>query len=451
LTGQEAGRLVVQNYVDKSCGKPSFLTEQDVTAIYNGVNGHENIRGYNKYMALSRALTIGFGACDLAAKDACLNLAVLIGLLKDVNRKKAVDLFSFLCPQVVSRKQYEDISAAQKERKLTFEYSLGYVIEERFYAIAPPETREQIDELGLDIDSAESLIKSLPDQYRPAYEQAIAEIYKLYREGLLKVTYEDENTEVVKPLLDSWKQEKLSNEDAARLTDMLFVTGSQLYCCNNLPEWKDFIEKYQTQWFSDEDERFRHDYAILENCSSYWLDEKGHYKASFHPSEWVTRGDELALGLTAIEDEEVQSVDDVNADLLAILKKIGFNARLCLALKVAIDASLKAAGIDWEEEAGSHGGSYMELKIYVEEYNHQLKELKKEKNPWKDETTKLETVLCNLPSFDLSRLTPSSSSLERLREGIFDRITDDEWLRREIASLEYDDSFTFRKLLENGQ
>lgn len=123
LTGSEAGRLRVQDYVDECCGKPGFLTEQDGTAIYNGVNGHENIRVFNKYMALSRALTMGFAICDLAAKDACLDMAILIGLLKDADNKRTVDFFSYLCPHVVSKKQYEDISAAQKERKLVFEYS----------------------------------------------------------------------------------------------------------------------------------------------------------------------------------------------------------------------------------------------------------------------------------------------------------------------------------------
>ena len=35
-------------------------------------------------------------------------------------------------PRVVTRKQYDDIVAVQRKKKLKFKYSIGYVIEERF-------------------------------------------------------------------------------------------------------------------------------------------------------------------------------------------------------------------------------------------------------------------------------------------------------------------------------
>jgi hypothetical protein len=45
---------------------------------------------------------------------------------------------------------------------------------------------------------------------------------------------------------------------------------------------------------------------------------------------------------------------------------------------------------------------------------------------------------------------PSSSSLERLRDGIFDRITDNGWLLREMDSLEYDDGFSFKEPIKKA-
>jgi len=450
LTGSEAGRIVVQNYIDESCGKPGFLNEQDATAIFNGVNGHENGVAYNKYMALQRALNMGFVICDLAAKEACLNLALIIGLLRDANTKKTVDLFSYLCPHIVSRKQYEEIVTAQKERKLTFEYSLGYVIEKRFYAIAPQEAKEKIDEADVDIESAEAFLSAVPEKYSSFCKKAVSEIHALHTTGKLKAIYHDEDAKEVEPLLNKWDSEGFVSKEAMKLVDMLFVTGQQLYECDELPEWKRFIDKYQTHWFSDEDERFKHDYAILEDSSSYHLDEKGYYKTSFHPSEWITRIDELTLGLRASEDEEARPIEIVNAMLLALLDKVELDARLCQALKVVIDASLKAAGIEWEEGTGSQERSYHTLKIYAEEYNRRLEELQKEEQKsWNTEKTKLETVLSNLPSFDLNKLIPSSPSLERLKEDIFERITSDNWLRMEVASLEYEDSFSFKKTFEN--
>jgi hypothetical protein len=89
------------------------------------------------------------------------------------------------------------------------------------------------------------------------------------------------------------------------------------------------------------------------------------------------------------------------------------------------------------------------LKAYVEDYNQHLKVLRKT-GQREGKLTMLETVLCNLSPLDLNKLMPSSSSLERLRDGIFDRITDNEWLLREMASLEYEDGFSFKELIKQA-
>jgi hypothetical protein len=77
---------------------------------------------------------------------------------------------------------------------------LGYVIEERFYAIAPTGTREEIDELGLDIDSAESLAAAVPDKYADFYKQAITEIHMLHTADILNAVYHEEDAKVAEPL-----------------------------------------------------------------------------------------------------------------------------------------------------------------------------------------------------------------------------------------------------------
>lgn len=245
LTGWEAGRLILQDFIDASYGKPSFLTDGDRADIMRGLTEDRNIRDYNNLVALGREIERGFMACKIACQDTCLDISLLNSMVRDANKKNTVELFMSLKPHMVTAKQYQDITAAQREKKLAFEYSLGYVIEERFYAIAPAGVRDEIEELGLDIESAESFAAAVSDKYADLYKQPVMEIHKLHREGKLSATYNDEDTEAVKPPLDNWKQGKLEGEEAAKLADMLFVTGQQLYDCEELPEWKKFIDEYQ--------------------------------------------------------------------------------------------------------------------------------------------------------------------------------------------------------------
>ena len=254
-------------------------------------------------------------------------------MLRDANRRNTVKLFMLWGPQIATAKQYQDITAAQREQKLAFEYSLGYVIEEQFYAIAPTGTREEIDELGLDIDSAESLAAAVPDKYADFYKQAITEIHMLQTTGKLNAVYHEEDAKVAEPLMVKWQKKKLLGTEAAKLSDMLFVTGQQLYECEDLPEWKPFINEYQQYWLSDDDERFRHTYAVLQDCPECWTDENGYYKNPFSTSEWIVRETELIFGLRAVDNEKTKSVRSASHALLTILNKAELDIRTFLVLR----------------------------------------------------------------------------------------------------------------------
>ena len=69
---------------------------------------------------------------------------------------------------------------------------------------------------------------------------------------------------------------------------MLYVTGQQLYECDELQEWKEFIDNYQRYWHDEEDKRFRNSYAIVQEANESNLDENGYYKHLCSPSEWIT-------------------------------------------------------------------------------------------------------------------------------------------------------------------
>ena len=64
LTGWESGKLVLQDFADQSCGKPSFLTSADIEEIKRGLTGDKDIRDYNNLMAMCRGMGRGLMVCD---------------------------------------------------------------------------------------------------------------------------------------------------------------------------------------------------------------------------------------------------------------------------------------------------------------------------------------------------------------------------------------------------
>jgi hypothetical protein len=281
LTGWERGKLLLQDFADKYFGEPSFLTEADISEIKRGLSGERNIKDYNDLMDMGKGIERGLMACSMTWPEACLDLCTLIEMLNVVEKKNIIDLFTSCKPRVVTAKQYQDIVAAQREKKLKFEYCLGYVIEERFYAIAPAGAREEIDEICPDIESAEDFVSAVPEKYKDFCTQATDEIRRLHISGKLPAKFHKKDAKKAEPLAAKWKNNKISAQATMKLMDMLYVTGEQLYECEKLPEWKDYMDKYNKYIFGDEDERFSHSYAILEDCPECWTDEQGYYKYPF--------------------------------------------------------------------------------------------------------------------------------------------------------------------------
>ena len=246
LTGWEAGKLILQDLIDSYHGRDSILTEADMATIRSAPMEGANVRDYNMFMALCQGFQTGQKMGEWSCSDACLEIILLERPLRDAGKRRTVELFESCGPRVVTRKQYEDIVVAQREKKLEFEYNLAYVIEERFYATAPPEAREEIDDLCIDIESAEDFASAVPKKYTTVFKQTIDKIRRLHTSGKLPAVCQKEDAKEAKPLLAKWKTGRLSAQDTVKLVDMLYVTGQQLYGCAELPEWKVFVDTYPT-------------------------------------------------------------------------------------------------------------------------------------------------------------------------------------------------------------
>jgi len=447
LTGWEAGKLSLQDLIDSYHGRDSVLTEADMAAIRNVPMEGGDVKDYNMFMALCRGFHMGHIVGEWTCADACLGISFLDGLLKDTAKRRMVELFESCGPRVVTQKQYEDIVAAQREKKLEFEYSLGYVIEKRFYAIASPEAEMMIDEAGVDIESVEDFVSAVPEKYKGFCKQAIDEIRCLHTSGKLPAVCHKKDTEKAEPLLAKWMEDQLSAQDTMKLVDMLYISGQKLYDYDELPEWKDYLERYHQYLFGDEDERFRHVYAVLEECPAVWIDKRGCYKAPSKPSEWITRSTELFLELINDDDKPKKSIQSVGAELTDRLDMAEQNIRLFLATKAILDAAAEAVGLDIPDKGGMLANPYIRLGAFIALYNIRLEELKEERKSWESGETRLEKALKMLPVIDPEMLRPSPDCLKQLKGEILKDAQGEEWLRIKVRSLEYGDGFNFKELL----
>jgi len=447
LTGWEAGKLALQDLIDSYLHRDSVLTDADLETIRHTRMEGADVRDYNMFMALCRGFHLGYMLAEWTCADAGLQLSFIERMLRDANKRRTVELFESWGPHVVTRKQYEDIVAAQRQKKLEFEYSLGYVIEERFYAIAPSGAREETDEARVEYESIKDFVSAVPEKYKDFCKQAIDEIRCLHTSGKLPAVCHKEDAKEAEPLLAQWKMNQLSAQDTMKLVDTLYVTGQQLHDCAELSEWRAFVGQYQQHWFADEDERFRHTYAVLEDCPQVWVDQHGYYKEQEKTGEWITRSTELFLGLINHDDKPKKSIQSVGTELRDKLDTAEQNIRLFLAVKAILDAAAEAVGLDIPDKEGVLACPYMRLGAFIALYNIRLEELAEERGSRESSETRLEKALKMLPTIEPEKLRPSPDSLKQLKADILKDAQGEEWLRIKVRSLECGDGLNLAALL----
>lgn len=124
--------------------------------------------------------------------------------------------------------------------------------------------------------------------------------------------------------------------------------------------------------------------------------------------------------------------------------------RTFLGVKAVIDTASKVVGVSFADGAAGIESVCERMELYAKEYNHRLEDLKK-KRPWDhSEESKLEKVLKTLPPVDLEKLKPSVTYMQQLKDDIMNDLGGEQWLYDKVCSLEYDDGFSFRELIEKA-
>jgi hypothetical protein len=182
----------------------------------------------------------------------------------------------------------------------------------------------------------------------------------------------------------------------------------------------------------------------LEDCSTAWTDENGYYKESRKPSEWITGSTERLLGLISDDDKPKKSIQKVAAELKDRLETATQNIRLFLGIKVILDFAAEAVELDIPGKIGILAHSNIRLDAFISIYNIRLEELHGNRKSSKSSNTRLEKALKMLPSIDTEKLRPSDDSLKQFKDNVLKDAHGEEWLRKKVLSLEYEDGFSFQ-------
>lgn len=209
------------------------------------------------------------------------------------------------------------------------------------------------------------------------------------------------------------------------------------------------MDEYQIYLLGDDDRRFRHIYAVLDDCFESWLDENGYYENPLPPCEWITRKTEFELGLQAMGKKEAKSIRLVRSELRAVLSRVVLNIRIFLALRAILEVAINRVELDISDEEWTLSYLNEKLKLYAQEYNHKLSKVKEKPKEWSSGEIKLEKVLKTLSVIEISKFAPLAESVEQLKNNILDGVRDDMWLREKVISLEYDDDFDFRQFMKD--
>ena len=93
LTGWEAGKLILQDFIYEYYGKDSILTEADRTSIQNMPLKGDDVKDYNMFMVLCRGFYKGCMFGEWTCTNACLRISFIDQILEEAIKRRTVEFF----------------------------------------------------------------------------------------------------------------------------------------------------------------------------------------------------------------------------------------------------------------------------------------------------------------------------------------------------------------------
>jgi hypothetical protein len=412
LTGEEAGKLVLQDNWLVDRGQKGFLDKRDMASIKSSLKTSRDIEVYNSYIRLYELVDYTLKDAKIYALEAQFYLMWIDKSLERLLKKSAYNWLLFTdIPAIVTQKQYEELSQKQRELLLKAPVSLGEVLDSR--AEAYPEDK---------------------GDWPLEWKSAIHEIQKLIREGKLsplrvkakqdyhdfmkrEIDYRDAKDTVEK--LDAWLAGELSEEEVDSLIELTAFIGEELYE-TGLPEWIEWIDTYKPNL--DEETAARPEgmmqaqrVAIIQNPKPDEIDERGY---------WIEKD--------VFSSKEKPDIQEEREHIHDFLEAVKHRIKSFLAIQAVMDAISQIVGVDFSEDMRKQ---HEQIKLIVDIFNSDVDRLWTPANRWMED---LGLGSFNEPyQIKLGRMKPTAKSLRYYQERMAIALGDD-WMREAVRSLEYE-------------
>lgn len=416
LSGEEAGKLILQDNWLVDRGQEGFLSQSDMAAVKTSLKTSRDIEVYNSYIRLYQLVDYTLKDAKIYALEAQFYLLWLDKLLERLLKKSAYNwLLLFDMPAIVTQKQYEELSQKQRALLLKEPNTLGDVLERRTEE-AYPETEEQ----------------SWTEEWRPA----IQDIQEMIREGALtplrvkdkhdirdfykrEIGYLPAEDTVEK--LEAWLAGELSEEEVDSLLELTVFIGEELYKAA-LPEWIEWIDTYKPNL--DEMTAARPEgmmqamrVAIIQNPKPDEVDDRGY---------WVEKD---VLGSSKQPD-----IEEEREQIEAFLNSVKIRIKSFLAIQAVMDAISQIVGVDFLEDMRLW---YETIESVVYIFNSDVDSLWGTAHAWLEDLGLGVDGGRKPYQLKLGRMKPTARSLRYYQERMAIALGDD-WMREAVFSLEYE-------------
>ena len=353
LTGKQAGRLTFQDNWLTDTQRGGVLTEKDHSYIRSGLKNETDRRDYNSYIRLYNYVDYTLKEARIVALEAETYLHIAYRILDGYAVSEAFRLAEMYIPAIVTEKQYEELKAKQRERKLKDVLSL-----QEFISLL-----SEVDfEIIVDDDEPEPE-SEIDFQNDERLREAVSTLQELLRAGKLhplklkkredywdghKLKIPAQPVQEVIEMLDKYLTGELQHgeDDSLHLT---VFRWSEAYSVEGIGEnIRRSLDEYIPALY-DEDStrqagRMQSSYiAIIQNPGDNWIDERGYWKELDY------------LGLVGID--AVKNTERDTKSLKIFMNSSRERIKGFLAIKSVLEAISKVIDVDfledlqqWEEE-----------------------------------------------------------------------------------------------------
>ena len=395
LTGREAGKLIFQDNWLVDTGRGGFLSDRDMSSLKAGLKTDRDIKEYNSYVRLYKYVDYTLKEVRITALEAEAFLHYIYMLLQTYEKAELFRLAYMYIPAIVTQKQYEELSAKQRDIRLKSVMSLQELISILSEVELEYVLEEDEPEPVIDFQKDERLI------------QAVERIKKLLKSGKLKplklekwkdyshshkLKIPAQPVKEVVEMLDKLLAGELQYDEDDSLSLTVF-RGQNLYEVEEIGSWiKPEIDEHDPNYDEETSARpadmMQSQYvAIIQNPFPEDLDKRGY---------WIER-DYLCSSLKPDAEKDSKAI----ATFLYASKE---RIKVFLGVQSVLEAISRVIEVDFLEDLEQWR---QELQSIVAVFNSQIDRLD---GKWE------RSGLPELKPIKIGRMKASASTIKYFRE-----------------------------------